>query len=109
MTAEVATLMWRGARTIDAAERALAGRRDVELQLPAGYHHAVSAHFASPGVTVGGYVDEEGAADLLTRFRAVRGLEHIASLEQSVRRAQARVRVVSPSPTVTIRCDRTSP
>lgn len=107
MTAESTSLLWRGSETIDAAKTALANRVDVELHLPAGFHHAVFSRFAAPAVAAGmESVDIVGGAELLTRLADIRGLEPLVRLETPVLRARATVHVVSPSPTIAIICRR---
>jgi hypothetical protein len=104
MTA-VVNLPWRGAETIAAANSILAARGDVEVQLPAGYHHAVVAHFQkdvhAPGTA--DRVDVAGGIELLEVLSTIRGLDDLAKLEAVAQQTGARIRVMSPSPTVVIR------
>lgn len=96
-------VLWRGAETVRAVSAALAQRSDVALHLPANFHHAVAACFrarntSDPIETI----DVTGGAELLRELSAIQGLEHMAELQGPVARAHARVRVVSPGPTVAI-------
>lgn len=102
MTAEVTNLLWRGARTVDAAKAALERGVRVDVSLPAGYHQAVCARFAAgPRGGVQAF-DVEGGAELFARLARIHGLEPLAGLETPA----SRVRIVSPSPTVSIVSER---
>lgn len=105
MTAPVNDLAWRGASTVQAARNALSLNVDVELRLPATYHHAVCRHLRKTAAAqVSESLDLRGGAELLARLADVHGLEQIAELELPAARARAQVRIVSPSPTISIRC-----
>lgn len=100
-------LAWRGRETVDAARAALADRHDVEVQLPADFHHTVFVHFfphTAPGTIE--ELDVAGGAEILARAAAIRGLDGLAQLQEPVRRRHARVRLVSPSPKIVITVDR---
>lgn len=107
MTAEAASLSWRGAETIADAKGAIADRADIALNLPADFHHAVCVHLMPPAQGPRpAAVKIEGGAELLARLAEIHGLESIAELEAPVAQAHARVCVLSPSPTVLIVCRR---
>lgn len=99
--AAVTNLPWRGVETIEAARAALAAKQSVELHLPAGFHHAVYAHFRRE-LESAEQVDVSGGVELLQRLAEIRGLDPLADLEPSITQAHAAVRVLSPSPTVLI-------
>jgi hypothetical protein len=104
MTAHVTDLIWRGTETVEKAAAALAHRADISLSLPPSFHHAVATRLSSPAASPPlEAVDVSGGADLLGRLATIRGLEGLAGLEAPVARMGARVRVMSPSPTVAIR------
>lgn len=110
MTAQTTDLLWHGAQTIEAAAAALSNHANVALHLPANFHHAVVAQFRSRNTqTPNEVVDVIGGAELLAKLSSIRGLEEIAGLEAPVQEAHAAVHIVSPSPTIAIRCDATNP
>lgn len=100
MTAEMRKLSWRGDETIAAVSAALAGDSDVQLYLPAGFHHAVCSRLDASARTAAGSVNVAGGAELLSRLAGIRGLEPLARLEAPALAARAEVRIVSPSPTI---------
>lgn len=100
-------LTWRGRETVDAAQAAIVDRHDVEVQLPADFHHAMFARFypdAAPGTVEA--LDVQGGAEILARAADIRGLDALAQLQEPVRRGHASVRLVSPSPKLVITADR---
>lgn len=103
----VVNLTWHGSATVDAARAAVNDHRDVELQLPAGFHHAVLVRFrtqAAPGR--GETVDVAGGPELLARAATIHGLDGLAALHDPVVREHAHVRIVSPSPKIVISAER---
>jgi hypothetical protein len=102
MTA-ITNLPWRGAETVAAARNMLGRHHDVELKLPAGYHHAVLSRFQTGSTEMAEQVDVVGGAELLRELASIQGLDQLAELETAVERARMRVRVVSPSPSIVIR------
>lgn len=101
----VVNLTWHGSATVDAVRAAVNDHRDVELQLPAGFHHAVLVRFrtqAAPGETI----DVAGGPELLTRAATIHGLDALAALRDPVVREHAHVRIVSPSPKIVISAER---
>lgn len=100
-------LMWHGRATVDVARAAVSDHRDVELQLPAGFHHAMLVRFqsgAAPGREAG--VDIEGGPELLAQAAGIHGLDALGELQEPVVREHARVRIVSPSPKIVITAER---
>lgn len=105
MKAETTTrLQWRGDETVASMREAIVRRTDVELQLPADLHHALCSRL-NPDVSPahGQRLDLSGGAELLARVAEIASLSALAALEDPVYRAPARVRVVSPAPTILIR------
>ncbi|MFL6712019.1 MAG: hypothetical protein ACJ8LN_03685 [Sulfurifustis sp.] len=105
MTAPATDLIWRGRETIEAATAALAQASDVALHLPAELHHAVAMRLGVDVLAdhVEG-VNVTGGPELISRLSGIRGLEPLVALVPSIEQARARVQVLSPSPTVAIRC-----
>ena len=99
-TTAITNLPWRGAETVDAARTAIAQQQALELQFPAGYHHAVYARFQPSGGAA--LLDVRGGAELLQRFAQIEGLDALAALEPDAAQAHAAVRVLSPAPAVVI-------
>lgn len=100
-------LTWRGRETVDAAQAAIADAHDVEVQLPADFHHAMFVRFypdAAPGTVEA--LDVQGGAEILAQAADIRGLDVLAQLQEPVRRRHASVRLVSPSPKLVITADR---
>lgn len=99
-------LQWRGDETVASMREAVARHADVELKLPAAFHHAVCSRL-SPDVAPGHgqRLDLSGGAELLAQVAEIAGLSALARLEDAVYRAPAEVRVVSPAPTIIIRFD----
>jgi len=109
MAAGITDLMWRGAETVAAAKSALARGAAVKLQLPAGYRHAVCARLGSRAAAQAAEtLDVAGGAELLARIADIGGLEGVAELAAPAAHTRARVRVVSPSPTIAIVCERSA-
>lgn len=105
----IVNLMWHGRATVAVARAAVTDHRDVELQLPAGFHHAVFAHFQLGGVPGhGDRVDIEGGPELLAQAATIRGLDALGELQDPVVREHAHVRIVSPSPKIVITAERAS-
>jgi len=104
----VVNLVWHGRATVDIARAAVSDHRDVELQLPAGFHHAVLVHFQSrdaapqPQQTI----DVAGGPELLAEVASIHGLDALGELRDPVRREHANVRIVSPSPKIVITAER---
>lgn len=96
-------LDWNGVETVDAARNAVTRRRPLELQLPANYHHALfvrlcpDAKPAQPEI-----LDVTGGPELLAEIAQIDGLREFAGLVPVVSEAKSRVRILSPSPKVTI-------
>jgi hypothetical protein len=106
----VVNLMWHGRATVDVARAAVNDHRDVELQLPAGFHHAVLVHFqtnATPPPAQS--IDVVGGPELLAEIAAIHGLDALGELTDPVQREHARVRVVSPTPKIVITAERAIP
>lgn len=103
----VVNLMWHGRATVDVARAAVGDHRDVALQLPAGFHHAMLVRFQS-GSTPGhdDMLDVEGGPELLREAAGINGLDALGDLQESVLREHARVRIVSPSPKIVITAER---
>lgn len=103
MTTETMRLQWRGDETVASMREALARRVNIELRLPADLHHAVASRL-KPGVAPahGQRLDLSGGAELLARMAGIAALAALARLEDAVYRGSARVRVVSPAPTLYI-------
>lgn len=103
----VVNLTWHGAATVDVARAAVSDHRDVELRLPAGFHHAMLARFqtaAAPGR--GETLDVEGGPELLRQAAGIHGLDALGALQDPVQREHAHVRIVSPSPKIVITAER---
>lgn len=103
----VVNLMWHGRATVDVARAAVGDHRDVALQLPAGFHHAMLVQFqtgATPGR--GDMLDVEGGPELLRQAAGIHGLDALGELQDPVVREHARVRIVSPSPKIVITAER---
>lgn len=103
----VVNLMWHGRATVDVARAAVSDHRDVELQLPAGFHHAMLVRFHA-GVMPGrsDMLDVEGGPELLAQAAHIHGLDALGELQDPVVREHARVRIVSPSPKIVITAER---
>lgn len=103
----VISLAWHGRNSVNAALAAVNDHHDVELQLPAGFHHAVLVHFnprASSGLDA--ELDVHGGPEILAQAAGIRGLDALGELQDAVRRAHAQVRIVSPSPKIVISAER---
>ena len=96
-------LDWNGAETLTAARDAVIQRRPIELHLPANYHHAlfVRAH-PDPEPSQREVLDVSGGPELLAEIAQIDGLKEFAGLIPAVSDAKSRVRLMSPSPKVTI-------
>ena len=91
-------LLWEGRRTADQAEAALREGRDVLLQLPADYNHALFQHLhphASAGATE--TIDADGGAELLEVAAQLSGLAPLGALAEAARQVDAQVKVRSPA------------
>lgn len=103
MKAEPTRLQWRGDETVASMRDALVRHADVELQLPADFHHAVYTRLNPDAAAAHGQrLDMSGGAELLAQVADIAGLSALATLEDAVYRAPARVRVMSPAPTIRI-------
>ncbi len=102
-TNSIVKIDWKGGKTAAAARTAIDRRLNVELSLPANYHHALSAQLypksepARPPI-----IDVTGGAELLFEIARINGLIEIAGLAQAASETGARVQVLSPSPKVAI-------
>jgi hypothetical protein len=96
---EVVALLWDGAATVRAAQRAMKKRASVQITLPQGTHHALFQHL-NPGAARGTpeNFDTEGGAEMLARIATVAGLEALGKLERAVRLARYRVQLSTPDP-----------
>jgi len=97
--AEIITLLWEGATTVDAARGAMARGSRVEITLPQGVHHALFRCLnpkAPPGAPES--VDAHGGPELLQRVAAVAGLEELVRLEWPSRRSHYQIELSSPDP-----------
>jgi len=106
----VVNLMWHGRATVDVARAAVSDHRDVELQFPAGLHHAMLVHFqtgSAPGRD--DMLDVEGGPELLAQCARIHGLDALGELQGPVLREHAHVRIVSPSPKIVITAERAHP
>lgn len=102
-TNSIVKIDWKGRKTAAAARTAIDRRLNVELSLPANYHHALSAKLyptsepAQPPI-----IDVTGGAELLFEIARINGLIEIGGLAQAAAEAGARVQILSPSPKVAI-------
>ncbi len=101
-------LEWHGRATVDVARAAVADHRDIELQLPAGFHHAVLVHFQSHDASPKREqtIDVAGGPELLAEIATIHGLDALSELQDPVLREHAQVRIVSPSPKIVITAER---
>jgi hypothetical protein len=105
MTARITNLTWHGSETVEAATTALGRAIDVQLHLPANFHHAVVERLrVSQAPSTVEAIDVTGGAELLARVGGIAGLEHVAALAEPAQQVHAEVRVVSPAPIVAIHC-----
>lgn len=97
-------LDWNGVETVGAAIAAVVRHRPIELQLPANYHHAllVRAQPAAAKSALPEILDITGGPELLAEIAHIDGLKELAALIPAVLEAKSRVRILSPSPKVTI-------
>ena len=104
----VINLVWHGRATVDVARAAVSDHRDVELQLPAGFHHAVLVHFQSHDTApqTEQTIDVAGGPELLAEVASIHGLDALGELQDPVLREHANVRIVSPSPKIVITAER---
>ena len=103
----VVNLTWHGMATVDVARAAVSDHRDVELQLPAGFHHAVLVRFRAQAVAGRDEaVDVAGGPELLARVATIHGLDALGALHDPAVREHAHVRIVSPSPKIVITAER---
>lgn len=94
---------WKDGKSAAAAQTAIEQRLNVELRLPANYHHALSAHLYPESESVRpAVIDVTGGAELLFEIARINGLIEIAGLAQAASEAGARVQVLSPSPKIEI-------
>ena len=101
---------WKGGKTAAAALEAIDRRLNIELHLPANYHHALCAHlYPEPEPTRHQIIDVTGGAELLCEIARINGLIEIAGLAQAASQARAQVQVLSPSPKVVITVPVTTP
>lgn len=97
-------LRWEGAKTAQAIDETLRSGDDVEVELPADFHHALFEHVypdAQPGALED--VDVSGGAELLERIAGLRGLAALADAAAAVIATAAEVYVQSPAPKIIIR------
>jgi hypothetical protein len=103
MKAETTRLQWRGGEAIVSLREAIAQRANVEIELPADFHHAVSSRLKPDLPPAHGQrLEVSGGAELLVQVAGIAGLSALAAFQDPVSRACARVRVVSPAPTICI-------
>lgn len=102
-TPRIVEIDWKDGKSAAAARAAIERRLNVELRLPANYHHALSAQLypesesARPQI-----IDVTGGVELLFEIARIEGLIEIAGLAQAASRAGARVQVLSPGPKIEI-------
>jgi YbbR domain-containing protein len=102
-THPIVKIDWKGGKTAAAARTAIDRRLNVELNLPANYHHALSAQlYPESEPTRPPIIDVTGGAELLFEIARINGLVEITGLAQAASEASARVQVLSPSPKVAI-------
>jgi len=88
---------WSGESSLKIIKELLEDQLDTVIELPINMHHALYSHLnpdAPPGPVE--HVEASGSADLLDKIAEVAGLEHFATLSQTVKQKQARVSVLSP-------------
>ena len=95
-------LVWRGHETIEAIPTLLKQAKQIEIELPANYNHAL-LRTLNPDAPVAGLedIDASGGPGLLTDIATVNGLEELAALVEILSSAHASVQIVSP-PTLVI-------
>lgn len=102
----IVNLVWHGRATVDVARAAVSDHRDVELQLPAGFHHAMLVRFQTAAMDRRDMLDVEGGSELLLQVAHIEGLDALGELKDPVVREHANVRIVSPSPKIVITAER---
>lgn len=101
-----ATLMWKGPQTVEEARslaESLEGTAAVEFHLPADLHHTLYTRLRSEEAEK--KVEEvsvEGDAGLLRRMGDLPGVEGLDALREWAEEAGLKVRIVSPSPVITV-------
>ncbi len=91
-------LIWRGAETQVDSSAAIDKGRQVEITLPANFHHALYVRLhpqeAATGVE---RLDETGGAELVHAMAGVAGLEDLDRLVAPLQRRGYRVRLADPA------------
>lgn len=101
MTAKPEVLVWPGAESMAALERALREQREVVLMLSTGLHNAFVNTFkrdTTPASEFEVYV--QGGAELVRKLENIAGLEPLSTLEQTLRDDAWRVNITSPTPRI---------
>lgn len=101
MTNKPEFLVWPGAESMAALERALREQREVVLTLSAGLHNALVSTFTrdtAPELEL----DVEGGAELVDPLRNIAGLEPLSELQKTLRDGSWRVRITSPTPRISL-------
>lgn len=102
-TNSIVKIDWKGGKTAAAARTAIDRRLNIELSLPANYHHALSAQlYPTSEPPQPAIIDVTGGAELLFEIASINGLIEIAGLAQAASETGARVQILSPSPKIAI-------
>ena len=91
-------LIWQGAATQIEASAAIDAGRQVEITLPANFHHAlfVRLHTHEAAVEVE-RLDETGNAELVRAMAGLAGLEDLHRLVAPLQRRNYQVRLADPA------------
>jgi len=102
-TNQLVHIHWNGKESIDDAIQLIDDCQNFELDLPASYHHTFFRHI-SPNADPDSpeFVDIENGVELLNKIAEITGLELIGKLIEPVKKAGAKVIVISPTPRIFI-------
>ncbi len=93
----VIKLIWHGHETIEAIKKLLSDVKEIEVELPFDYNHALF-HALSPDASnaVMEELDISGGPELLSKIANVSGLEEMEELIEVLEIAKATVQIISP-------------
>jgi len=100
MTADSLIIIhWHGKESISDVTQLINEHQNIELSLPADFHHACYGHlYPDTDSGLSEFIDIENGVEILSKISKISGLEELSSLIEPIQKTGAIVLMKSPTP-----------